>query len=94
LAEASNRLGGNFLLAGMQPRRAQILDLIQWYEHQLDKLGVEIRLNSYVEAEDIDGANVDVVVLATGSYAPETGFQKASMRSALWRVLKKAASSR
>lgn len=36
LAEASNRLGGNFLLAGMQPRRAQILDLIAWYERQLE----------------------------------------------------------
>ncbi len=77
LAEASNRLGGNFLLAGMQPRRAQILDLIQWYERQLEKLGVDVRLNSYVEAEDIDRTKVDVVVLATGSYAPETGFQKA-----------------
>src|SRR5690606_5984132 len=30
LAEASSRLGGNFLLPGMQPRRAQILDLIAW----------------------------------------------------------------
>lgn len=77
LAEASNRLGGNFLLAGMQPRRAQILDLVQWYERQLDSLGVEVRLNSYIEAEEIDRAKVDVVVLATGSYSPETGFQKA-----------------
>ena len=77
LAEASSRLGGNFLLAGMQPRRAQILDLIAWYERQLEKLGVEVRLNAYVEAEDIDPSETDVVVVAAGSYAPETGFQKA-----------------
>lgn len=77
LAEASSRLGGNFLLAGMQPRRAQILDLIAWYERQLEKLGVEVRLNAYVEAEDIDPSGTDVVVVATGSHAPETGFQKA-----------------
>jgi 2,4-dienoyl-CoA reductase-like NADH-dependent reductase (Old Yellow Enzyme family)/thioredoxin reductase len=77
LAEASSRLGGNFLLAGMQPRRAQVLDLIAWYERQLDKLGVEVRLNSYVEADDIDVAEFDRVVVATGSYSPETGFQKA-----------------
>ena len=77
LAEASSRLGGNFLLAGMQPRRAQILDLIAWYERQLEKLGVEVRLNSYIEAGDIDPSQADVVIVATGSYSPETGFQKA-----------------
>lgn len=77
LAEASSRLGGNFLLAGLQPRRAQILDLIGWYERQLEKLGVDIRLNSYLEAEDINPAEFDVVIAATGSCSPETGFQKA-----------------
>lgn len=77
LAEASSRLGGNFLLAGMQPRRAQILDLLEWYERQFEKLGVEVRLNSYVEAQDIAVSDVDVVVVATGSCSPETGFQKA-----------------
>jgi len=77
LAEASSRLGGNFLLAGMQPRRAQILDLIGWYERQLEKLGVTVRLNTYLEAAEIDPAEFDVVIAATGSYSPETGFQKA-----------------
>jgi hypothetical protein len=77
LAEASSRLGGNFLLAGMQPRRAQILDLIGWYERQLAKLQVEIRLNTYVEASDVDGFGADTVILAMGSYPTDTGFQKA-----------------
>jgi 2,4-dienoyl-CoA reductase-like NADH-dependent reductase (Old Yellow Enzyme family)/thioredoxin reductase len=77
LAEASSRLGGNFLLAGMQPRRGQILDLIQWYERQLEKLKVDVRLNCYVEASDIQDYGADSVILATGSYSPETGFQKA-----------------
>ncbi|MFS8114270.1 FAD-dependent oxidoreductase [Rhizobium jaguaris] len=77
LSEASNRLGGNFLLAGLQPRRAQILDLLAWYERQLEKLGVEARLNTYVEAEEVDASQLDVVIVATGSYPSETGFQKA-----------------
>lgn len=77
LAEASSRLGGNFLLAGMQPRRAQILDLVEWYERQLAKLGVELRYNTYLEAEEVDASTFDVVVVATGSYSPETVFQKA-----------------
>lgn len=77
LAEASNRLGGNFLLAGLQPRRGQITELLQWYERQLEKLGVEVRLNTYVEVADIASSETDVVVVATGSISPETGFQKA-----------------
>lgn len=77
LAEASSRLGGQFRLAGMQPRRAQILDLIDWYERQLTKLGVEIHYNSYMSAEDIENERADEIVLATGSLPAETGFQKA-----------------
>ncbi|MFC3076018.1 oxidoreductase [Shinella pollutisoli] len=77
LAEASDRLGGAFRLAGEQPRRAQILDLIRWYETQLGKHGVEVRLNTYVEGADVAAFGADAVILATGSLPPETGFQKA-----------------
>jgi hypothetical protein len=77
LAEASSRLGGSFLLAGMQPRRGQILDLIGWYERQLERLCVDVRLNCYIEPGEIDPSHYDVIVAATGSYSPETGFQKA-----------------
>ena len=77
LAEASNQLGGAYRLAGLQPRRAQVTDLIDWYERQLTKLQVEIRLNTYMEADDVIAEGADEVVLATGSLPPETGFQKA-----------------
>ncbi|MCK0197208.1 FAD-dependent oxidoreductase [Ancylobacter sp. 6x-1] len=77
LAEASERLGGNFRLAGLQPRRAQILDLIAWYERQLEKLQVEVRLNTYMEPDDVMAVEADAVILATGSLPPDTGFQKA-----------------
>lgn len=77
LVEAGSRLGGNFLLAGLQPRRGQILELLEWYERQLAKLHVDIRLNTYVEASEIAGFQADAVILATGSVPPETGYQKA-----------------
>jgi 2,4-dienoyl-CoA reductase-like NADH-dependent reductase (Old Yellow Enzyme family)/thioredoxin reductase len=77
LAEASSHLGGNFLLAGMQPRRGQILDLLGWYERQLHKLGVEVRLNTYMESADVVAETADAVILATGSVPDELGFQKA-----------------
>lgn len=77
LAEAGPELGGQFRLAGLQPRRAQITDLIAWYGRQLDRLGVEVRFNSYLDAEDIAAEGADTVVLATGAQPAMTGFQKA-----------------
>ncbi len=77
LAEASADLGGQFRLAGLQPRRAQITDLIDWYRRQLDRLGVDLRCNSYLEAGEIAAFGADAVVLATGAQPDGTGFQKA-----------------
>jgi 2,4-dienoyl-CoA reductase-like NADH-dependent reductase (Old Yellow Enzyme family)/thioredoxin reductase len=77
LAEASDRLGGQFRLAGLQPRRAQILDLIEWYERQLTKLQVTVRYNAYLDADEVRAAGADVVVLATGSLPRGDGLQKA-----------------
>ena len=77
LAEAGDRLGGQFRLAGMQPRRGQIIDLLDWYARQLSRLGVEIRLNTFLEAEEIKAFEADKTVLATGSFPTETVFQKA-----------------
>ncbi|MCO5080262.1 MAG: FAD-dependent oxidoreductase [Rhizobiaceae bacterium] len=77
LAEASERLGGQFRLAGMQPRRSQILDLIDWYERQLGQLQVEVRLGSYAEADDVERESVDHVIVATGSLPPDGAFQRA-----------------
>jgi 2,4-dienoyl-CoA reductase-like NADH-dependent reductase (Old Yellow Enzyme family)/thioredoxin reductase len=77
LAEAGPRIGGQFRLAGMQPRRSQILELLDWYERQLPALGVEIRLNTLVEPEEIAEFGAEtVVVVATGSQPAETGFQR------------------
>ncbi len=77
LAEASDRLGGAFRLAGLQPRRAQILDLIGWYERQLAALQVRVLFNTYMEASDVREFGADAVVIATGSLPAGTGFQKA-----------------
>jgi len=76
LAEASDKLGGQFRLAGMQPRRAQILDLLQWYEGQLEKLQVRVMLNTPMDAAEIQAFGADEVVIATGSSPAGTGFQR------------------
>ncbi|GAB1481075.1 FAD-dependent oxidoreductase [Paracoccaceae bacterium] len=76
IVEASGQIGGQFRLAGMQPRRTQILDLMGWYERQFTKLGVTLRLNAFLDADEIAAHPADTVILATGSLPDETGFQR------------------
>ena len=40
-------------------------------------LGVEIRLNAYMDEDDVVAEQADEVIVATGSLPPDTGFQKA-----------------
>ena len=76
LAEATGQLGGQFRLAGLQPRRAQILDLMDWYARQFEKLQVQLRYNAFLSPEDVSAEGADVVVLATGSLPDDQGFQR------------------
>ena len=76
LAEAGPELGGQFRLAGQQPRRSQITDLIAWFENRLQKLQVEVRRNTYVDFDDIADYRADIVIAACGSLPAETAFQR------------------
>lgn len=76
LAEASSELGGNFRLGGMAPRRGQMLELIQWYEGQFEKLGVTVKCNAPMDTGDVLAIGADQVVLATGSMSDSTGRQR------------------
>ena len=76
LVEASGELGGQFRLAGLQPRRGQITDYLAWMERQLHRLGVDLRFNSPFFADDVVAFDADAVVLATGSLPSYTGYQR------------------
>ncbi len=67
LVEALGDLGGQFRLAGLAPRRGQITELIDWYQRQLEQLGVEVRYFSPMDEQDILEFGADQVLLATGS---------------------------
>ncbi len=77
LVEASNTLGGQFRLAGLQPRRQQIIDYVDWLERQLTQLQVRIQLNSPMEADDVKTFYADEIIMATGSQPDGKGFQRA-----------------
>ncbi len=77
LMERGDALGGQFRLAGLQPSRSQILDLLAWFGRRLDTLGVDVRLGVEAGPDEVAAAEADVVIVATGSRPPRTGFQRA-----------------
>ncbi len=62
LVERSNRLGGAVLDAAAGAGRERLAELVHWQAGEIERLGVEIYLESTVVL-----ANVDAVVVATGS---------------------------
>jgi len=77
LCERRGWIGGQLKLASLMPKRQEIADIIPWYEKQLNRLGVEIRLNVNVDETLLDSVRPDVLIVATGSL-PEAslGFVK------------------
>lgn len=76
LHEAGAEIGGQFRLAGLQPRRGQILDLLAWYERQLSQGGVTLHRNSFLDQDDLAVHPADCVIIATGSLPDDAGFQR------------------
>ena len=75
LAEAAHRLGGALLTASRAPHLHILGDLIGWFERQVHALGVEVRFNTYVEADDVRQEAPDVLFVATGSQYTRDGRQ-------------------
>jgi len=67
LCEQKSQLGGQIRLAEQIPGRHEIGDILPWFEVQLAKLGVDVRLNTTVDKAMLESTKPDVVVIATGS---------------------------
>lgn len=67
LFEASDKLGGALLAASAPDFKEDERNLIAWYEGQLKKLGVDIRLNTKADKATIDAIKPDIIYVAEGS---------------------------
>ncbi len=63
--EKSGVLGGTFIAASAESYKGKLRDLLTWYRREMEKLGVEVRLNT--EVKGIESFGSDPVIIATGS---------------------------
>lgn len=67
LVEARNRVGGALLIGGVPKFKSNDLDLVKYYENQLESLGVKVVLNKKADKEYIEQLNPDILYIAEGA---------------------------
>ncbi|MGO1430551.1 MAG: FAD-dependent oxidoreductase, partial [Halomonas sp.] len=66
LFEAADALGGQITIAAQAPQRDQIAGITRWYQLELARLKVDLRLGARADEETLLDLRPDIVVLATG----------------------------
>lgn len=95
LFEAQEEIGGQITLAAKAPSRDQIAGITRWYQLELARLAVDLRLGTRADEATIKDLRPDVVILATGgqpflSQVPEWGYSEnpeESLVVSTWDVL-------
>jgi 2,4-dienoyl-CoA reductase (NADPH2) len=93
LYEAGDRLGGQLFLAGRPPGREEFLGLARDLAQQVDTAGIEVFLNTPVDAALLTSEKPDRVILATGALpltVPIPGIDRPQVLQA-WDVLQEKA---
>ena len=75
LFEAAPTLGGAITAAQKPARQHALGDITAWLESEVYRLGVDVRLSTYVEASDLEALGADVILVATGSRPRMDGWQ-------------------
>jgi len=67
--EASSKAGGQVNLLTRNPRRKEMIGIIDWRLAELERLGVTIHYDVYAGADDVMAFEPDLVIVATGGIA-------------------------
>ncbi|NND03776.1 MAG: NADH:flavin oxidoreductase [Acidimicrobiia bacterium] len=89
LFEAAHELGGQVNLAARAvERRRELIGIVDWLRQTIERVGVDVRLNSYADSETVIGEQPDIVVVATGGL-PNAGFLEAGehLVDSTWDVI-------
>jgi 2,4-dienoyl-CoA reductase (NADPH2) len=66
LFDAADEIGGQFNLAKKIPGKREFYETLRYFSRQLELSKVELKLGSYITAEELNQSDFDQVVLATG----------------------------
>lgn len=71
LYEKAGELGGAILIPAKAPSRQELGQAVRFLKHELERLGVEVHLNTEVTSALVEGLKPDVLIVATGGTTVE-----------------------
>ena len=66
LFDAADEIGGQFNIAKQVPGKEEFYETIRYFAVQIEALGVDLQLNTKVDAEMLNASDFDEVIIATG----------------------------
>jgi NADPH-dependent 2,4-dienoyl-CoA reductase/sulfur reductase-like enzyme len=87
LLEASDDLGGQLRMANRAGWRGDVSGIVDWRRSELELLGVDVRLNTFAEEDDVAAEQPEIVIIATGG-VPDLGWLDGNeLVTPVWDVL-------
>ena len=87
LYEAGASLGGQIRIGASGSWRRDLMGIVDWRVAELQRLGVAVQTNRYMDASDIADLNPDVVILATGGLPQIDIHEGVELCVSTWDVL-------
>ena len=87
LLEAAGALGGQVLLAAQASWRRDLAGIVDWRRQELERLGVDVRFNQYVEPAALGEHDADVVIVATGGVPDLDWIDGAEHCTSVWDII-------
>ncbi len=87
LIEASDRAGGQINLLVKNPRRREMIGIVDWRLAELARLGVDLRYNLLAEPADVLALDPDMVVIATGGLPQPPQMAGTHLTVSSWDIL-------
>jgi len=66
LFDSASETGGQFNVAKQVPGKEEFYETLRYFNRQIELTGVNLQLNTRVEVEDLNSAQFDEVIIATG----------------------------
>lgn len=85
--EAAPKAGGQILLAATASWRKNLIGIVDWRLHELDRLGVDIRYNTYADEDQVAALAPDLVIIATGGYPKFEHIPGHDLVTSSWEIL-------
>lgn len=87
LFEAADALGGQMRMASAASWRGDLQSVIDWRASEIERLGVDVRLNTLADENDVLAENPDVVIVASGGLPDLDWLEGTEHCTSVWDII-------